>query len=79
MFDPLGFVAPLILSARLLFQDLYCRRFDWDEAMWEEDVWICRQWLDDLNNLSAIAVRRCIQPLGVDLTTLSKCHHPSLR
>ena len=82
-FDSLEFVAPLILTARLLFQDLCCRKYDWDAALLEEDVKIWRRWLDDLSNLSAIAVRRCILPSGgrmppdADLATLSKCqlHH----
>ena len=47
VFDPLGFVAPLILTARLLFQDLCRRKYDWDDALLEEDVRIWRRWLDD--------------------------------
>ena len=76
VFDPLGFVAPLIPTARL-FQDLCHRKYDWDDALLKENVWIWRRWLDDLNNLSAIAVRRCILPPDVDLVTLLKCqlHH----
>ena len=77
VFDFLGFVKPLILTARLLFQDLCRRKYGWDDALLEEDVWIQRQWLDNLNNLSTIAVRSCILPPDVDLATLSNCerHH----
>ena len=38
VFDPLGFLAPLILTAKLLLQDLCRRKYDWDDRLSEEDV-----------------------------------------
>ena len=48
LFDPLGFAAPVVLTAELLLQDLCRRKFAWDEALPCEDerTWI--RWLEDL-------------------------------
>ena len=35
VFDPLGFLAPLILAAKLLLQDLCCRKYNWDDRLSE--------------------------------------------
>ena len=46
VFDPLGFLAPLVLSAKLLLQDLCRRKYDWDGRLSEEDVKVWRRWSD---------------------------------
>ena len=38
VFDPLGFLALLILAAKLLLQDLCRMKYDWDDCLNEEDV-----------------------------------------
>ena len=60
LFDPLGFAAPVVLTAKLLLQDLCRRKFAWDEALPCEDerTWI--RWLEDLQNLAQVTVPRCL-------------------
>jgi len=37
LYDPLGFIAPVILRAKILLQDLCRRKFGWDEPFCGED------------------------------------------
>ena len=60
VFDPLGFLAPLILVAKLLLQDLCRRKYDWDDRLSEEDVKVWKRWSEGLRNLSAVSVPRCL-------------------
>ena len=77
LFDPLGFVAPIILTARLILQDLCRRKLEWDEDIPEEDARKWRSWLDDLTNLSQVTIPRCVVRAGIQYSTLEKreLHH----
>ena len=60
LFDPLGFVAPIILTAQLILQDLCRRKLGWDEGIPKEDARKWRSWLGDLTNLSQVTIPRCV-------------------
>ena len=62
LYDPMGFVAPVVLTAKKLLQKL-CK-LGWDEEIPEEvkTEWI--QWLTDLQYLSNISISRCFTPSG---------------
>ena len=36
VFDPLGFIIPIVLEAKLLFRDLCEKKLDWDRSMLAE-------------------------------------------
>lgn len=63
IYDPLGFLCPFVLIAKLLFQTLCRMNLDWDESIPEEihKQWL--RWLDDLKLLSNFKVPRCLKPL----------------
>ena len=53
IYDPLGFLAPIILPAKKLLQDLCKQRLDWDDPVgenerrsWENGKKICRNFLN---------------------------------
>ena len=52
VFDPLGMVAPVVLSGKLILQQLCREGISWDESLppLELDQWKC--WLTDLPKLS---------------------------
>ena len=77
IFDPLGFVAPVILTARLLFQDLSRRKFDWDEPLLENDSALWQGWLNEVSKLSSVVIHRpLIQPtLQYDALVQRELHH----
>lgn len=51
LFDPLGFIAPYIMKAKLLLQDLCRKKLGWDSAIAEQDKVQWFRWLEDLPKL----------------------------
>lgn len=60
VYDPLGWVSPFILRAKLLFQQLCKLKKTWDEPLPRdiEDQW--GRWLNDLPRMKKFTVPRCI-------------------
>jgi len=54
LFDPLGFLGPVIVIAKLILQDLWQLAIQWDESI-PQDIHICwiifRTQMSDLNQL----------------------------
>ena len=62
LFDPLGFIAPYVMKAKLLLQTLSRKRLSWDDPLDEADKGQWKRWLDDLPKLQEIQVERCFKP-----------------
>lgn len=60
MYDPLGIISPIVVSIKVLFQELCEKRVGWDEELKEGERkrWI--GWLDDLRSTIEITVPRCV-------------------
>ena len=60
MYDPLGIISPIVVSIKVLFQELCEKRVGWDEELKEGERkrWI--GWLDDLRSAIEITVPRCV-------------------
>ena len=70
VFDPLGFLAPAVIRAKILFQQLWKLEIGWDESL---PVHIQDQWLQYRGNLPLIedlSIPRCIFPEGATQPTL---------
>ncbi len=62
LFDPLGLLAPYLMKAKLLLQELCRNGAGWD-AIIDENVkqqWV--RWLEDLPKLEETNVKRCFKP-----------------
>ena len=59
IFDPLGFLSPIILNGKLILRDIVASGKDWDESLSPdiENKWV--KWKDGLKNLNAVQVPRC--------------------
>ena len=75
MYDPLGFVAPVILPAKSLLQSLCKRKYGWDEEISEEDSAAWHGWLKELVSLRAVSVPRCFKPPEFGAVVNVQLHH----
>ena len=77
LFDPLGFVAPVILCAKLLLQDLCRQKLGWDEKIREEDVVKWKHWVQSLDSLAKLNIPRCLLPENCDYNSVKsiQVHH----
>ncbi|XP_028418887.1 uncharacterized protein LOC114544440 [Dendronephthya gigantea] len=61
VFDPLGFVSPFVVSAKIIFQELWVQGIGWDDPI-ENDVYRqAKSWLDGLKDLESLRIPRCIE------------------
>ncbi len=75
IYDPLGFLAPLIVPAKLLLQELCRRNVGWDEEIPQSlsDKWIV--WKEELKQITNFQVSRCIKPKRFNNYAHAQLHH----
>ena len=61
LFDPLGFLSPFIVRAKVLMQELWIYGLDWDEKLPTELSTKVMSWFEELILLPTIKVQRCLQ------------------
>ena len=62
IYDPLGFTAPFVLSAKIVLQDLCRRKINWDDAIPSDCLPSVQRWLEELPPLEQFSLRRCCKP-----------------
>ena len=62
IFDPSGFLSPLILEAKSMLRDLCEEGLNWDNQISLAYHMRWRAWLEELPKLQQFGVDRCIQP-----------------
>ena len=75
MYDPLGFVAPVILHAKSLLQSLCNQKYGWNEEISEQDYVTWQGWLRELNSLRTLSVPRCFKPTEFSAVARVELHH----
>ena len=75
IYDPLGFVAPYILPAKGLLQNMCQRGLGWDDKVSNEDFSVWQSWLGDLPKLESLKVYRCFKPPDFGVVTTCQIHH----
>ncbi|XP_062414254.1 uncharacterized protein LOC119220564 [Pungitius pungitius] len=75
LYDPLGFLAPFSMPAKLLLQELCRRNFGWDDAIphFFSKQW--SNWLEDLQRVSTFQADRCIKPRDFGEPVTAQLHH----
>ena len=62
VFDPLGLVSPILVSAKILLQELCKGKLGWDETPDEGIIKSWKRWLIDLKTTKEILFPRCVYP-----------------
>ena len=62
VFDPLGFVCPLMLEARIFLQGLWVKEFGWEDAITPDEIERWNAWLPNLARLKELKFPRVLLP-----------------
>ena len=75
VYDPLGFVAPVVLPAKKLLQDLCREKRGWDDSISDCDGERWEKWKSQLANLPLITVDRCVRPACFGDLKIAELHN----
>ncbi len=78
LFDPLGFLLPYTITARIYFSQLVLQAEPWDKPIVPGQEWI--QWLSELQELERVRFPRCIKmatPVSAQLHVFSDASEKS--
>ena len=75
VYDPLGFISPYVLTAKIILQKLCNDKIGWDEEICGENLIFWNKWLNDLPCLEEFAVERCLLPSEFGNVVRSQLHH----
>ncbi|XP_077968072.1 uncharacterized protein LOC120334576 [Styela clava] len=75
IFDPMGIVAPVILKARILMQQLCRNNYEWDDEISNSENILWNRWLEDIPGLENIFMQRCFAPSGFGNIVTRQIHH----
>lgn len=75
IYDPLGFVAPFTLPAKLIMQELCKKKLGWDENIPQTFLHRWTGWLADLNKMAEFKVDRCMKPTSFGQIRFAQLHH----
>lgn len=69
LYDPLGWLAPVVVRAKIIFQTTWLRHLDWDEPLDETDAAAWLQLREGLPQLEQVKVSRWVRTVS-DLTEI---------
>ena len=60
LFDPLGFLTPYTIRAKVLLQEIWAQGVDWDELLSPELTAKASRWFTELADLENVKIPRCL-------------------
>ena len=75
VFDPLGFVAPFVLKAKQILQDLCRMKLGWDDLVPNEYLARWQSWLEELPRLEDVEIDRCLKSTSDEEIISIQLHH----
>lgn len=63
IFDPLGFLIPVTIQARLLMQAIWASKVHWNDGIKDDEFKAWKEWLQVLKKIKSVRVNRCYQLL----------------
>ena len=74
LFDPVGFLVPFTIRAKVMVQEMCVAGLEWDELCPRELIHKSREWFCELEELPTIKVLRCLR-FGPEEVVLSDTLH----
>ena len=74
VYDPLGFVAPFVLVAKIIMQNLCRKNLSWDDVLQGDCLKRWEGWLEQLMKIEQLYIPRCFKPLQFGRTTSIQLH-----
>ena len=74
VYDPLGLLAPVMLTGKAILQELCKLNCGWDEEIPSAFAVKWKEWLTELNLISDLKVKRCFKPPNFE-TSSAQLHH----
>ena len=59
LFDPIEFLAPFTIRAKMLLQDMWTEGLEWDDELSETLEIYARAWFKELSDLQQLQIPRC--------------------
>lgn len=75
IYDPLGMLSPVVLTAKKILRDLCRREIGWDDTVPESTSKEWLKWLQQLHLLDSFKVDRCVKPSGFGDIDTAQLHH----
>lgn len=75
VYNPLRFLAPVVLPAKIMLQELCRRNFGWDETVPHKILHDWTRWFKELNALSKFKVESCVKPISCESYIHAQVHH----
>ena len=61
LFDPFGFLAPFLIRAKVLLQEMWAAGLDWDDLFQGDLARRARTWFSELKYLPETKIPRCLR------------------
>ena len=74
-FYPLGFLGPIILPGKLIFQEATQLSSAWDEEVPGDLISEWLTWVGSLGDITSVTIPRCVKPGEFDKVTFIELHH----
>ena len=74
LFDPLGFVIPFVVSAKILVQQVWVSWIDWDNQLPKNILDKTKKWFAELQDLSNTKIVRCFKRSTIQVMTDQSFH-----
>lgn len=75
IYDPLGILSSVVLSAKQILRDLCWRALSWDDIIPDSVAEKWMGWLQELCRLEDFKDMRCLKPSDFGGTTVAQLHH----
>lgn len=75
MYDPLGFISPVILKGKQILQEMCADNLDWDDPLPDKLHARWDDWRSGLKDLVMVNIQRCVKPRDFGAVKVAEMHH----